>query len=315
MDQNRHEAIAKWERRWLALSGLLALLFVLLIAYSLAIEGGHIAQRSGRASPEELTSHELFQNPGVRALGPNQFQVTMVAQAFSFDPAEIILPLGAEVSFFVASKDVLHGYQLQNTGVNVELIPGEIASFRATFDRLGEFRVTCNEYCGIGHHNMLGKVTVLPASQYAQLQRAEASAQAAGAEDALGEGVYAANCSACHQASGEGLAGAFPPLRGHAVDVFGTEGGRDYLVDVLLYGLQGPITVAGTSYGGVMPAWQQLGDEELAAVLNYVLTAWGNDAVLPGDTDPYVAEEIAARRGVGSSPQDVYELRQTLALE
>ncbi|UCH27720.1 MAG: c-type cytochrome [Trueperaceae bacterium] len=315
MDQNRHEAIAKWERRWLALSGLLALLFVLLIAYSLAIEGGHIAQRSGRASPEELTSHELFQDPGVRAMGPNRFQVTMVAQAFSFDPAEIVLPQGAEVTFFVASKDVLHGYQLQNTGVNVELIPGEIASFRATFDKLGEFRVTCNEYCGIGHHNMLGKVTVLPASQYAQYQRAEVSTQAAGAEEALGESVYTANCSACHQATGQGLVGAFPPLQGHAVDLYGAEGGREYLIDVLLYGLQGPITVAGTSYSGVMPAWQQLGDEEIAAVLNYALTAWGNDAVLPGGIELYRAEEITARRGTGLSPQDVYERRQTLALE
>lgn len=108
MDHRRHEAIARWERRWLALSGLLSLLFVMLIALTLATEGGHVAQRSGRAAPEILTANALFSDPGVRATGPNSFQVSVLAQFYAFDPAEIRLPVGAEVDLFLTSSDVIH---------------------------------------------------------------------------------------------------------------------------------------------------------------------------------------------------------------
>ena len=183
MDERQHESIARWERRWLAFSGLMTAGFVLLIAYSLAIEGAHVAQRSDRAAPAVLASNSLFEDPGVRVLAPGKFQVSLVAQAFSFRPAEIILPVGAEVDFFATSVDVIHGYQLQNTTVNVHLIPGEVAAFRYTFDDEGEYRVTCNEYCGIGHHDMLAKVTVVSASQFARTiddQAAEAGTAEAG---------------------------------------------------------------------------------------------------------------------------------------
>lgn len=90
-----------------------------------------------------------------------------------------------------------------------------------------------------------------------------------------GEGVYFANCVACHLPKGTGLEGAFPPLAG-----------SDYLVDrgdvisTVLYGNEGPITVNGVQYNGVMPGFAYLSDEEIAAVITYVYGSWGND--LPG---------------------------------
>jgi cytochrome c oxidase subunit II len=302
MTGREHEGIARWERRWLSVSGLMSLFFVLLIAYSLATEGAHIAQRSGRTTPDQLTSNPLFAEPGVRTMAPNQFQVTVVAQAFAFAPAEIRLPVGAEVDFFLTSRDVIHGFQIQDTNVNVEVLPGEISYLRYTFDKAGEFRLTCNEYCGISHQNMLGKIIVVPASQFA---RATTSAG-----DNLGEQVFNTNCAACHQASGEGVAGAFPPVRGHANEIFAAQGGREYLPTLLLNGLQGPIEVAGNTYNGIMPAWRQLSDEQIAAVLNYSLTAW--DA--PSDFQPYEASEIAEARNQTLNANDVYALRQALNL-
>jgi cytochrome c oxidase subunit 2 len=310
VNRRHHEAVAKWERRWLALSGLLSLLFVMLIAYTLATEGGHVAQRSGRAAPEILTANALFTEPGVRATGPNTFQVSVLAQAFAFDPAEIRLPVGAEVDMFLTSRDVIHGFQVQNTTINVELIPGEIAALNFTFDKPGEYRVTCNEYCGISHQNMLGKIVVVPAAQFArEAAAADLAADAQGADPAeLGAAAYGASCAGCHQADGAGLAGVFPPLAGHAADLFRAD--SDYLVQALLYGIQGPIEVQGANYNGVMPAWSQLSDDDLAAILNH-LVALGEDPVAD-DPPPYDAAAVAAQRGLDLTAQDVHERRVAL---
>jgi cytochrome c oxidase subunit 2 len=303
VEDRQHRQIARWESRWLALSGLMSLTFVLLIAYNLATEGAHIAQRTSKAHPDQIVAQPVFAEPGVRALAPGRVQVTQVAQAFAFQPSDVRVPVGADVEFYLTARDVIHGYQIERTNVNVELIPGEVARLHYTFKEPGVYRVTCNEYCGIGHHTMLGTVTVVPASQWRE-DRATA-AQADGEVD--GEAVYAANCASCHQANGQGVAGAFPPVAGHSAALI-AEQGRDYLPLLLLYGLQGPIQVGGTTYNGQMPAWQQLSDEELAAVTNYMVTTW-DEGELPGDFEPYTPDEFAEARGQGLTADDVYERR------
>lgn len=306
MEENQHRQIARWERVWLAVSGVMTLMFVLLIAYNLAVEGAHIAQRTHKASPEQILAQDLFAEPGVRAAGPGRVQVTSVAQAFSFQPADMRVPVGAEVEFYLTSRDVIHGFQVERTTINVEVIPGEISRLHYTFDRPGSYRVTCNEYCGSGHHDMLGTVTVVPASQW------RASTEAAPAEDAAdgapdGAAVYADNCASCHQAQGQGIPGAFPPVAGHTADLLETQG-RDFLPLVLLYGLQGPIEVEGASYDGAMPAWGQLSDAQLAAVANHLLEDLSTEA-LPEDFEPYAPEAFADARGQGLSASDVHARR------
>lgn len=102
---------------------------------------------------------------------------------------------------------------------------------------------------------------------------AEAPAPAAG-----GANVYARQCSACHQAQGGGVPGAFPPLAGNA-DLYRD---RVFPVYVVLNGLSGPIEVAGATYNGTMPPFDHLSDAEIAAVIGYVRTAWGNAKLRPG---------------------------------
>jgi nitrite reductase (NO-forming) len=101
----------------------------------------------------------------------------------------------------------------------------------------------------------------------------------------FGERVYEQNCAACHQNSGQGIAGAFPPL-----------GGSDYLlsdpqraIDVLLNGLSGPVTVSGVEYNGVMPA-VRLSNEKMANVLTYVLNSWNNNG------GEITTQQVAAKR-------------------
>lgn len=132
------------------------------------------------------------------------------------------------------------------------------------------------------------------------------------ATEASGEATYS-NCVACHQAQGGGIPGAFPPLAaGHAADLVVAEGGRTYLVHTLLYGVQGQMLVEGMSYNGVMPAWPQLDDDQIAAVLNYIVSAWDNVDVLPADFEPFTASEVAGSRDDGLAASEVLELRPAL---
>ena len=89
-----------------------------------------------------------------------------------------------------------------------------------------------------------------------------------------GKAVFAAQCVACHQATGKGLPGVFPPLDGSEW----VQGDTRILANILLHGITGEIQVAGATYNGAMPAFQQLGDAELAAVASYIRTAWSNKA-------------------------------------
>ncbi len=124
-----------------------------------------------------------------------------------------------------------------------------------------------------------------PASPTAGSSAARASAD--------GAAVFAARCVACHQATGLGLPGAFPPLAGSEWVL-----GKDTtLAAIVLHGVAGAINVKGVSYAGAMPAFkQQLQDDEIAAVLTHVRQQWGNGAAaVKAETVAEVRQATAAR--------------------
>lgn len=128
-----------------------------------------------------------------------------------------------------------------------------------------------------------------------------------------GKSVYDRHCAACHQAGGTGVPGAFPPLAGHVPALLAAPSGRVYVEHVVLDGLQGAITVRGNTFDGVMPAWgPQLTDGQVADVLNYVSTAWGN--ARPAGQGAFTAGEITQARDTPMTPPQVYRRRQTLHL-
>ncbi|WP_243028752.1 c-type cytochrome [Thermus albus] len=128
-----------------------------------------------------------------------------------------------------------------------------------------------------------------------------------------GQALYGQYCASCHQANGQGIAGAFPPLAGHVQEILAKKEGRTYLVDLVLYGLQGSIRVKGQTYNGNMPAWEaQLKDDQIASILNYVATSFGNKP--PAGFKPYTPEEVKKERAKKLTPSKVYALRQSLKL-
>ncbi|HEY8503042.1 MAG TPA: cytochrome c [Gemmataceae bacterium] len=124
----------------------------------------------------------------------------------------------------------------------------------------------------------------------------------------MGRRIYTANCQVCHQAGGEGQDPQYPPLAGSEW-VVGAEASPERLSRILLYGLTGPITVAGKPYNAQMPAWgAQLKDHQIAAVLTFVRQELQppdrkGEPILPA-TVSAVREEVGAR-----GPMTVEELR------
>jgi cytochrome c oxidase subunit 2 len=149
--------VAFYERLWIGIAAVMLVVFLILIGYSLSFSnavphsGGQISVPNSRAE---------FGDLGLIETGPNTYDLRMMAQVYSFQPSDVRIPLGAEVTFYIPSPDVLHGFQLEGTNINVTAIPGEIATVKHVFDEPGTYRLICNEYCGIGHQDMLGQIVV-----------------------------------------------------------------------------------------------------------------------------------------------------------
>ncbi len=128
----------------------------------------------------------------------------------------------------------------------------------------------------------------------AQDAAVHAAETATASKDALmesGAGLYATHCAACHQANGQGLTGAFPPL---AESDYLMES-RSRALKTILQGVSGEIVVNGKTYNAMMPAMGYLSDDEVAAILTYVTNSWGNEAAAFG-----TSEVADARQATGA---------------
>lgn len=116
-------------------------------------------------------------------------------------------------------------------------------------------------------------------------------------------------CVACHLADGQGIPGAFPPLKNRLGKLSSSDLGRQYVVQTLYGGLMGLISVEGQSYSGVMPA--QVGDlsaKEVSDLLNYAVGKLGQ----PDDWKAFTEKEISERNQVKGNPMSNGQLRTKL---
>lgn len=110
--------------------------------------------------PECIPYDKAYETPKVNKIDEKTFQVFAVAQMWQFQPAEISIPAGSEVDFFVTSKDVVHGFHIYEKNINMMAVYGGINKTTVRFDEPGEYKIVCHEFCGVGHQNMEGKVLV-----------------------------------------------------------------------------------------------------------------------------------------------------------
>lgn len=198
----------------------------------------------------------------------------------------LVLPTGTKVRFLLTADDVIHSWWVPAFAIKKDAVPGFINETWTRVDKPGFYYGKCAELCGRDHGFMPVAVDVKTpeefeawaAQQVAAAEQAKAEAATAGpmAMDelmALGQKVYDSACVACHQASGEGLPGVFPGLKGSAI----ATGDAAAHIHIVLFGKAG---TAMQAFG------KQLSAKELAAVITYERNAWGNakgDMVQPAD--------------------------------
>jgi nitrite reductase (NO-forming)/hydroxylamine reductase len=112
------------------------------------------------------------------------------------------------------------------------------------------------------------------------------------AVDQSGEGLYKQFCLSCHQPDGNGVRGMYPPLAGNPT----ITGPADSVITIVLKGLQGPIEVNGREYNQVMPAQDYLTDKQIADILTFIRSSWGNKA------GPVKQEQVAKIRKTAKKP-------------
>ncbi len=201
----------------------------------------------------------------------------------------VVVPVDKKVRIITTANDVIHAWMVPSLGVKQDAIPGFVRDTWFRAEKTGDYYGQCVELCGKEHAYMPIHVKVVSQAEYTTWVDGKKKAMAAAADDpnkvwkledlvARGEKIYNANCAACHKADGKG-AGPIKALDGSAV-VLGNPAAQ---VNILLNGAN----------NGAMPAWKQLSDTELAAVISYTKNAWSNQ------TGKYVqpSEISAARAG------------------
>ncbi len=184
----------------------------------------------------------------------------------------LVVPVDRKVRIVTTANDVIHAFMVPSLGVKQDAIPGFVRDtwFRAS--KTGDFYGQCAELCGKEHAYMPIHVKVLSHADYSAWVKTRQDEMRALADDpskiwalddlvARGQKVYAANCAACHQANGKG-AGPIKALDGSAL-VLSDPAAQ---IKVVLNG----------AAAGAMPAWKQLSDTEIAAVITYTKNSWSN---------------------------------------
>lgn len=145
-------------REKIAIGGALLLMTVFFGAVVFAMTG------YGVEVPDCVTNVKPFTESSVTPTERNRFEVHSIARMWAFDPYEIAVTPGSEVDLYLTSADVVHGFHIEGKNVNLMAIPGQVNYARVKFDKPGEYKIVCHEYCGINHHAMVGVVKVAYAS-------------------------------------------------------------------------------------------------------------------------------------------------------
>jgi cytochrome c oxidase subunit II len=149
-------AIDPYEKKIILMTGAVLSLFIFSILY---------ARNRNNDLPDCLPFNKAYLEPKVIKLDDKTYQVYAVAQMWQFQPAQIEVPVGSEVDFFVTSKDVVHGFHINDKDVNMMAVYGNINKTTVKFDKAGIYKIVCHEYCGIGHQSMEAEVIVNESSK------------------------------------------------------------------------------------------------------------------------------------------------------
>jgi len=207
---------------------------------------------------------------------------------------ELVVPVNRKIRLVTTANDVIHAWSIPAFAVKQDAIPGFVRDTWFKAEHTGTFRGYCSELCGKEHAFMPIVVRVVNDDEYKAWTEVKLKEMAAQADDpskvwtidelkTKGEKVYNTNCVVCHQANGKGLPNAFAALDGSPV----VNGPKADQINVLLNGKKSG------KFPGEMPAWKQLSDTDIAAVITFTRNSWSNKAT---ENIVQPAEVVAARK-------------------
>jgi cytochrome c oxidase subunit 2 len=210
------------------------------------------------------STHREISNDGAKAADvPNDYLLKV--------DNPMVVPVNKKVRIITTANDVIHAWGIPAFGVKQDAIPGFVRDTWFRSEKVGDFYGQCYELCGKEHAYMPIHVKVVSQEDYVKWAGDQKKVMAAKADDpakvwqlgdivARGEKVYAANCAACHQANGKGAG----PIKALDASPIVVDADKSKEIQVVLNGR------------GAMPAWKQLSDTDLAAVISYTKNTWSN---------------------------------------
>lgn len=211
------------------------------------------------------SSHRAMSDAGAKGDVPDDYLLKV--------DNPMVVPVDTKVRIITTANDVIHAFAVPQLGVKQDAIPGFVRDTWFRAEKVGDYYGQCQELCGKEHAYMPIHVKVVSKGDYTAWVDGKRKEAAAKQDDpnkvwtlpeilARGEKVYAANCAACHQANGKG-AGPIKALDGSAIVV---DPDHNKQIHIVLNGAN----------NGAMPAWKQLSDTDIAAVVSFTKNSWSN---------------------------------------
>jgi cytochrome c oxidase subunit II len=164
------DEVDRTEKHWLFIMlGMLAVMTVIIVVTGTT----HALHPPSNVEPTDpITLHlqgEFVESNLGTALELDGVTVRMIAQQYSWVPNCVKVPAGTPVKFRLTSADVIHGFIVGDTNVNTMVVPGFVSEVRTSFAIPGDYRMPCDEFCGLGHQGMWARVIVVLKDQFPRL--------------------------------------------------------------------------------------------------------------------------------------------------
>ena len=165
------ERVERIERRRASVSVAVIVLVVVLAAVA-GIRQATMPQiqlETANPSTLHLTGEFIESNLGSAVEPDGSVTVRAVGQQYSFTPQCFLVPAGTPLKFRSTSADVVHGFLIDGTNVNIMLVPGYVSTAAVRFENTGEHHMPCHEFCGSGHEGMWGKIKVIGREEFQRI--------------------------------------------------------------------------------------------------------------------------------------------------
>jgi cytochrome c oxidase subunit II len=165
------ERSGRVERRWATVATVIVALLVVVAAFAGIHQASMPQSRVETADPRTLhLGGEFIESNLGSALEPDgSVTVRAIGQQYSFTPACILVPADTPVKFRVTSADVVHGFLITGTAINLMVVPGYVSSLPARFDTPGERHMPCHEFCGLGHEGMWARIKIVDKDTFTRM--------------------------------------------------------------------------------------------------------------------------------------------------